>query len=116
MTAGGVSFAIETVHIVRPPWITERGRQVQDWRNAPDPGRPVPGCTGWPGPSSEHSDRRDGVVIARTELLPAGTDVLATDGVRIADELFKVEGRPQVWRSPTGALDSVVVELIRWEG
>lgn len=110
-----IGFASETWHVVRPILAVDHGTEVAVWTSAPE--TPVAGCVSWPGPSSDTTDRRDGAQIAHTVVLPPGTDIRRTDGVRDPDgELWSIEGRPQRWRSPTGHLDCTAVELIQWEG
>src|SRR5690606_21170912 len=76
----------ETVTIVRP------GPPTQDEYGNDVPGTPVeidvPGCGVAPRTSSEITDARDTVIVGLTLYAPAGTDLRATDRVRVGGELY----------------------------
>ena len=109
------SFASETVTLVDPVWTT-------DGRNSrrPDYGpaaarRAVPGCSVQPGATAEVMAGRDTSTVRWTVLAPAGTVVEATTGCEYEGQLYRVDGQPARWKSPTGALDHVVLLLIDWK-
>ena len=69
-----------------------------------------------PGASPEMvPDGRSTVTIRFTVLAPAGTVVGAESGVEYRGRLYKVDGEPLPWESPTGALDHVALFLIDWK-
>lgn len=105
----------ETVTIIRPgpPTEDEYGNSV--------PGTPVetsvPGCAVAPRSSSEDLQARDQVIIGLTVWMPSGTDVRATDKMRVRSVLYEVDGEPGSYASPfTGTGGPVQVALTRIEG
>lgn len=113
------SFAVTTITVVRPTLVTDRGTTVPDWTLPPASETPVHGCSLQPGASSEALAARQGQTIRWTVYAPAGVDVTAHDAVRLPDDstrLYQVDGEPQRWASPTGALSHTVLALIDWSG
>lgn len=106
----------DTVTIVRPGAPTGEDAYGNDI-----PGPPteitVVGCgvaprdgTGTAG--NEITDARDTVISGLTLFAPHGTDIRATDRVRVGGVLYEVEGLPGSFRSPlTGSHGPVVVSL-----
>lgn len=105
----------DTVVIVRP------GPATQDSYGNDVPGTPteipVPGCgiaprDGTGSAANELTDARDTVISGLTLYAPYGTDIRATDRVRVAGQLYEVEGLPGSFRSPfTGSTGPVVAAL-----
>ena len=105
----------DTVVIVRP------GAPTQDSYGNDVPGAPteipVPGCGIAPrdstgSASNEITDARDTVISGLTLYAPYGTDIRATDRVRVGGVLYEVEGLPGGFRSPfTGSTGPVVATL-----
>jgi hypothetical protein len=105
----------DTVTIVRP------GTPTQDAYGNDVPGAPteitVSGCGVAPrdstgSASNELTDARDTVISGLTLYAPYGTDIRATDRIRVAGELFEVVGLPGSFRSPfTGSTGPVVASL-----
>jgi hypothetical protein len=79
----------------------------------------IPGCTGWPGTSSEELDRRDEVTTTYTVSVPAGApEILPTDEAVLPDgTVWQVNGSVQRY---TGTVNSatrgVLVQLQRGTG
>jgi hypothetical protein len=71
-----------------------------------------------PGGSQSTLDaRRDMVTTSPTLYLPAGSDVLEGDRMRVRGVVYAVDGRPADWRSPfTGWRPGLVVTLKSVEG
>jgi hypothetical protein len=111
------SFANDAPVRVRPTWTTDaRGTRRPDY-GAGASRVTVPGSLVQPGASVEVLENRVGAVAVRWSwFAPAGTDVVATDAVEWDGRLFAVDGEPARHRSPTGALDHVLVLLIDWKG
>ena len=109
------SFASQEITVVHPVWTTD-ARNVRKPDYGPAAGRtPVPGCSVQPGASPELvTDGRDTTAIRWTVLAPPSIVVEATDAVEYRGRLYKVDGEPMVWDSPTGALDHVALFLIDW--
>lgn len=110
------SWASTTVDVVRPATVDDRGTTIVDWDATPASDTAVAGCVATPGPSSEDLASRTSVTVRWTVYLPPGTDVCATDGIRIEGRLYRVHGEPQVWTSASGAVDHIRAELIDWTG
>lgn len=104
----------ETVTIVRP------GPPTQDPYGNDVPGAPteitVGGCAvaprGEASAADELTDARDTVIVGLTLWAPYGTDIRATDRVRVGGALYEVDGQPGSFRSPfTGSTGPVVAAL-----
>ena len=105
----------DTVTIVRP------GLPTQDTYGNDVPGAPaeipVAGCgvaprDGTGSASNELTDARDTVISGLTLYAPYGTDIRATDKVRVGGVLYEVVGLPGSFRSPfTGSTGPVVAAL-----
>lgn len=87
----------------------------------------VPGCMSYPNTVTETVSRKTGtesstpaqdtVVFGLTVLMPAGTDVRASDQVEVAGVLYDVNGEPSKWKSPsTGHRSCTEVQLKGAEG
>lgn len=105
----------DVVTIVRP------GPPTRDIYNNDVPGPPteiqVPGCGIAPrdstgSGSNELTEARDTVISGLILYAPYGTDIRATDQVRVGGDLYQVEGLPGSFRSPfTGSTGPVVAAL-----
>lgn len=105
----------DTVTILRP------GAPSRDVYGNDVPGPPteipVPGCgiaprDGTGAGSNEIVDARDTVITGLTLYAPYGTDIRATDRIRVGGDLYEVEGLPGSFRSPfTGSTGPVVAAL-----
>lgn len=105
----------ETITVIRP------GTPTQDPYGNDVPGTPtetdVPGCAVAPRSSSEDLQARDQVIIGLSVWLPTGTDVQATDQMRVRGVLYDIDGEPGSYSSPfTGSGGPVQVALTRIEG
>jgi hypothetical protein len=105
----------DTVTILRP------GPPTRDVYQNDVPGTPteitIPGCAvaprdGTGAGANEIVDARDTVISGLTLYAPYGTDIRATDRVRVGGDLYEVEGHSGTFRSPfTGSTGPVVVAL-----
>lgn len=91
---------VETVTVVRPGSRDKFGDET-----GPAVELAIAGCLFAPGPSAELHDAANQVDTDGTVYAPAGSDVRATDRLRIRGVLHQVVGDPQVW----GAAGVVVV-------
>lgn len=107
------SWANEAVTLVPVVWVEERGKKV---RSYPGPGVTIMGCSVQPGNSSSDRIFRDGVTIRHTVFMPPTTAVDRFTKVLVGGRAFRVEGDPDVWKSPTGTVSHIVVFLVDWEG
>lgn len=94
----------ETVTVIRPAGRDENG----------DPtGVPVEhdleNCIVWPRTTSEDNDRGIVPISGYNIWAPAGSDVLATDQIRVRDEVNQVEGVPADHRKLSGRRWGVLV-------
>ncbi|MFI1485785.1 hypothetical protein [Streptomyces sp. NPDC020747] len=105
----------DTVTILRP------GPSTRDVYQNDVPGPPVeipiPGCAiaprdGTGAGTNEIVDARDTVITGLTLYAPYGTDIRATDRVRVGGDEYEVDGHSGSFRSPfTGSTGPVVVAL-----
>jgi hypothetical protein len=110
----------DTVTILRP------GSPSRDVYGNDVPGPPteipVPGCAvaprdGTGSGTNELTDARDTVISGLMLYAPYGTDIRATDQIRVDGDVYTVEGRAGSFRSPfTGSTGPVVVALERVTG
>jgi hypothetical protein len=110
-------FATQTITRVRPPAKAAgaHGNTTKpNWAAAGETA--IAGCSVQPGGTQEILDHRDTTQIQWTIYAPGGTDILATDGVKIGGVLYQVKGEPARWTSATGALNHVVILLETWVG
>lgn len=106
----------DTVTILRPGAAT-----AQDIYGNDVPGAvteiPIPGCAlaprdGTGSGVNEIVDARDTVISGLTLYAPFGTDIRATDRVRVGADVYEVEGSTGTFRSPfTGSTGPVVAAL-----
>jgi hypothetical protein len=112
-----VSFARRAITVIRPGRYQDHGSWYDDWDN-PEAPRTITGCVIYPGVSTEDNDRQDAQKVTYTVLAPFGSDVKATDKIRVDVEPgldLAVYGRPRPVKSPTGRLDHLQIELSDWE-
>lgn len=108
------SFATQTINLLAPTLIDERGEQVEDWSN---PTRtPVEGCSVQPGNGDRDFEHADGVVADFTVYLPpmlvprrARVELTVTDGD------FVLLGEPEPWIFGLST-DHVRIRLRRRDG
>lgn len=98
----------ETVTVVRTPGRDAFGDPLPGSATEFD----VAGCLFAPGPSRELGFAANQVDSDGTVYAPPGTDVLATDKVRVRERLYSVVGDPQDWGNDAG----VVIVLRRVTG
>lgn len=107
------SWASQTVAITEPTWVSERGTKIATYAGA---GVNVAGCSVQPGGSSEDVMMRQGVTVRATAFLPPGTAVTAQARVTVDGVHYAIDGAPEVWASPTGAVSHVKLVLVDWVG
>lgn len=83
----------ETVTVIRPPGRDPFGDPLPGTAQESD----VAGCLFAPGTSREPGFADNQVDTDGTIYAPAGTDIRATDRVRIRGDEYSVVGKPQVW-------------------
>lgn len=112
-----ISFATQSITIVRPTMIDDRGTPVPDYDN-PASTQVIENCSVQPGSpaSSEALTARQGVTVKWTVYAPPRLTIDAHDAVEYEGVRYSVDGDPAHWPSPTGLLDNTVISLIKFEG
>ena len=109
------SFWRQTITRVRPGEKTERGSVVPDWSTAER--LEIPGCNVQPAATALQQDGRvAGISDGLTVYAPPDIDVKAGDRIEYGGNVYAINGDPLAWPSPTGALDHVQLNLMRWRG
>lgn len=109
------SFAKQSITIVRPTFIDERGSLVPDWDN-PEKTITVDGCSVQPATTSLSQDGRVlGISDGWTAYLPEGTDVQAGDRIIFDGNAYEINGEPREWVGPMQT-SHIQLNLLRWEG
>lgn len=109
------SWAADTVTIIRPTMVSERGKDRPDYA-APSSTETVSGCSAQPAGTSEDLAGRQASASRLTLYLPAGIQVGAHDMVVWRGVRYHATGASQSWRSPSGAVSHSIVSLTEWEG
>lgn len=91
------SFATQTITLLTPSLITERGESVEDW-GAPVR-TPVLGCSVQPGNGSRDFEHADGVTADFTVFIPPTVSVPRRARVElpVTDGDFILLGEPEPW-------------------
>ena len=122
------SFCRDTVTVVHPGVRHERGAPIPDWENATE--TVVDGCSYQPYATTTNTVREHVGVAPLVRpikdegrlYMPPGTEIADGDAVLVpvgesrAVRRFLVNGIPMPWRSPTGRVSHVAVELIAYKG
>lgn len=108
-------WASETVERLRPQTRTVRGSDIQDWTN-PETAE-VTGCSMQPSGTDLSQDGRiQGIRDGYTCYMPPGTDIREGDRIRFDGKIYTINGIPREWKSPTGRVSHIQLELERWGG
>lgn len=120
------SFAHHTITILHPTFIDERGSQKANYA-LPESLTVVEDCILEPLPSQDAQGDREAVLHEWHLMAPPGTVLRSEDQVLLGevtlaalptlplDRRLGVHGDPQVWDSPTGAVDYVEARVRSWE-
>ena len=110
-----LSFFTETIIRLRAGTKTVRGSAVPDWDNASE--LVISNCTVQPASTSLSQDGRVlGISEGLTAYLPPNADVIAGDRIIYGGNPYIINGEPKVWKSPTGNLSNMQLQLERWSG
>ena len=110
-----LSFFTETITRLRAGTKTVRGSVVPDWDNATE--LIISNCTVQPASTSLSQDGRVlGISEGLTAYLPVNADVIAGDRIVYGGNTYTINGEPKVWKSPTGNLSNMQLQLERWSG
>ena len=109
------SWCTEKITRLRPGVTTSRGSEVFDWSD-PD-ALEIPGCSVQPASTGLSQDGRVlGISEGLTVYLPPGSDIQAGDRVVIDGRTYVINGEPKVWKSATGRVSHVQINVERWAG
>lgn len=108
-----LSFATQTVTVVRPAYIVQRGDTIPDWGNATT--HDIVNCVVQPLVGDEVLGDRDSVQYRWKMFLPPNSDITAYDRVIHQGVTYEVDGDIQRWPSPSGAIthDECALNLVR---
>lgn len=110
------SFCRDTVEIVRPKIVVERGTTIKDYDN-PEKTITVNNCSVQPVSSSTNwTDPRQAQTVRAVLYLKPNTDIQADDMVIYDGQNYAIDGVPHTWKSPSGRIDHIQCQLIDWRG
>lgn len=109
-----MSFFRQTICVRRPGQKMERGSTVPDWDSAQT--MEVTGCSVQPGETSLSQDGRVQAVSDRLTVYAPVTDIRAGDHIIVNGKEYEIDGEPKVWQSPSGRLNHMQLDLVRWRG
>lgn len=109
-----LSFADETVTILRPSVIKEWGQEVVDWENLVP--HEVHNCVGYGLSGMETIQGQDVAAGTYVLFMPTNTDVRGTDLIGFQGKVWMIMGDPAKQTSPTGAVDHIVITIKYWDG
>lgn len=110
----GISFKNQTIVILKPNYVTERGDSIEDWTSPTRINQS--GCRVQPrvrdevyfsGTNDSGGVSRNAVVRAFVVFAPYDTPVTEYDKVEYEGRQYSVEGSVRPWRSVTGDLAHV---------
>jgi hypothetical protein len=106
----------DTITILRPVMVGDRGSQVPDWSQPPAETISVGGCSVQPQTGADDRSQRDSLSSVFVVYAPPGTIVGAFDRVLVDDygSPLMTTGEPLRWS--IGFLDHVVIDLVDWNG
>jgi hypothetical protein len=110
------SFADETVEIIRPTWVIERGSKKPDY-NQPESTFLISGCL-VDRQQHAHKDRlgRQEIEIRLVLFAPPNSDIRTYDRIKHGGIVYDISGAPHNQKSPTGLVSHTTVDLVVWEG
>lgn len=109
------TWANDIVIRLRPTTKVIRGSKIPDWENPNI--LEIGGCSVQPSSTMLSQDGRiQGITEGYTCYLPPCADVKAGDRIKYRDEIYTINGQPQIWNSPSGKVSSMQLNLERWSG
>lgn len=107
------AWARETVTVKRPSYRESRGSKVADWTNPVS--HEIRGC--WfdaPSSAMDYNDASTPITYRATLYLPPGSDIAAGDKVVANEKEWRIDGEPNVLKSPFGRVSHIVCNLVEW--
>lgn len=100
---------------IRPGTKASRGSTIPDWDNTDR--LEVNGCSVQPASTGLSQDGRVlGISEGFTVYLPVDADVQAGDRIEYDGNVYTITGEPKVWRSATGRVSHMQLNIERWRG
>ena len=110
-----LSFFNESITRARAGTKTVRGATVPDWNNVTE--LVINGCSIQPASTSLSQDGRiQGIAEGLTAYIPIDADVVAGDRIIFDGKTYTINGELKVWKSPTGNMSNMQLQLERWSG
>lgn len=110
-------FCSDTITRVRPGAKTVRGQIVPDWTVPPATSLDIKGCSVQPASTSLNEDGRIlGIMDGLTVYVPPGADVQAGDRIFVDGDGYEINGEPRIWKSATGRVSHIQLNLKRYSG
>ena len=111
------SFCSDTITRVRPGTQTVRGQDIPDWSTPPATTKDIAGCSVQPASTSLSEDGRIlGIMDGLTVYCPLRADVQAGDHIIFNSETYEINGEPRAWKSATGMVSHIQLNLKRYSG
>lgn len=105
----------ETVIRIRPGTTTSRGSVIPDWNNADS--LEITGCSVQPASTGLSQDGRVlGISEGLTVYLPYDSDVIEGDRIEYDGTVYEINGKPKRWKSATGRVSHMQLNIERWQG
>lgn len=109
------SWCRDTVFIIHPGTMLERGSTIPDWNNVER--TECTGCSVQPAATSLSEDGRVlGINDGLTCYMPEGSPVLAGDRIEFNGKQYTIAGEVRDWPSATGRLDHIILNLVAYSG
>ena len=105
----------DSITRIRPGTKVSRGSQIFDWEKANE--LTISSCSMQPASTSLDTNGRVlGVSDGYTLYAPLNADIKAGDRIVYNGESYTINGEPLAWKSPFGAVEHLVVNLMRYYG
>lgn len=109
------NWAQQSLVRVRPGVKTVRGSDIPDWENASE--LTINGCSMQPAATDLTQDKRVlGVLDGYTCYAPPDADIKAGDRIIFEGNPYAIDGEPRIWKSATGNISNMLLNLQRWDG
>lgn len=109
------TWCTEKITRLRPGLTTSRGSEVFDWSD-PD-ALEIPGCSVQPASTGLTQDGRIlGVSDGYTVYAPYGSDIIEGDRIEYEGDVYTINGKPRRWKSATGRVRHMMLNIERWKG
>lgn len=109
-------LGVETVIILQPVRITDRGTDLPDWTQSPASSTTVDGCSVQPEPGTESLGERQQSEIRLTAWIPGLPPITEQSAVTWRGVDYQVDGPPQRWIDPLERLTHTRVNLTHVRG